>query len=54
MQKLQGDEAVQFYVLGFIYHTHTAATELLDDAVVRDGAANHGWRRTQGAMVGME
>src|SRR5207245_139324 len=35
-QKLEGNEAMQPRVLGFIHHTHTAAPELLDDAVVRD------------------
>jgi hypothetical protein len=35
-QKLQGDKPVQGQVLGLVDHTHTAATELLDDAVVRD------------------
>jgi hypothetical protein len=40
-QKLQGDEAVQLYILGLVDHTHPAATELLDEAVVRDGLADH-------------
>jgi hypothetical protein len=40
-QKLQGDKATKFRVLRFIDHAHTAAPELLDDAVVRDGLANH-------------
>src|SRR5207253_3163435 len=40
-QKLEGNEAMQPRVLGFIHHTHTAAPELLDDAVVRDGLADH-------------
>ena len=29
-------------VLGLVDHAHTAAAQLLDDAVVRDGLANHG------------
>jgi hypothetical protein len=41
-QELQGDKAVQLYVLSLIDHTHPAATKLLDDPVVRDGLANHG------------
>ena len=28
-------------VLGLVHHTHPAAPELLDDAVVRDGLADH-------------
>src|ERR1700674_13853 len=40
-QKLQGDKPVQGYVLGFVHYPHSAATELLDDAVVRDRLANH-------------
>jgi hypothetical protein len=38
-QKLEGDEAIELHVFGFVDHTHAAATELLDDAVVRDGLA---------------
>ena len=29
-------------LLGFVDHAHTPTPELFDDAVVRDGAANHG------------
>jgi hypothetical protein len=43
-QELQRDEAVQFHILGLIDDAHTAATELLDDAVVRNGLADH-WQR---------
>jgi hypothetical protein len=43
-QKLEGDEAMQSRVLGFVYHTHAATTELLDDAIVRNGLADH-WCR---------
>ena len=39
-KELQGDEAVQLYVLGLINHTHTAPAEFFDDAVVRDGLAD--------------
>ncbi len=39
-EELQGDEAVQFYVLGFVDHTDTATTEFLDDVAVRDGLAD--------------
>jgi hypothetical protein len=40
-QELESDEAVQARVFGLVHDTHPAATELLDDAVVRDGLANH-------------
>src|SRR5271157_3649167 len=40
-KELEGDEAAKTGVLGLIHHTHPAATELLDDAVVRDGCADH-------------
>jgi len=52
-QEFQGDEAAKVGVLGLVHHAHTAATELLDDAVVRDGLPNHGGRRTQAAMLGV-
>ena len=38
-EELQGDEAAELDVLGFINHTHPAATQLLEDAVVRNGSA---------------
>ena len=41
-QELQGDKAVQGYILGLVNHAHPAAAEFLDDAVVRDGLADHG------------
>ena len=40
-QEFQGDEAVEFGVFGFVDHTHAAAAELLNDAIVRDGLADH-------------
>jgi hypothetical protein len=40
-QKLQ-DKAVEPDVLGLVHHTHAATTELFDDAVGRDGLADHG------------
>ena len=39
-QELQSDKAVEASVLGLVDHTHPAAAELLDDAVVRDGLAD--------------
>ena len=35
---------MQLHVLGFINHAHPPAAELSDDAVVRDGFADH-WGR---------
>src|SRR6266571_1896626 len=52
-QKLESDEAMQARVLSLVDHTHTPSTEFLDDAVVRDGLADHGGVGTQGAMLGM-
>src|SRR5215472_2742718 len=43
-QKLQGDEAAELGVLGLIDHTHPAATQLLEDAVMRNGSAYHDGR----------
>ena len=40
-QELQSDEAAELDVLSLVDHTHPAAAELLDDAVVRDGLADH-------------
>src|ERR1700720_355072 len=40
-QELEGDKAVQSGVLGLVDHTHPAATQLLHDAVVRNGLADH-------------
>src|SRR5712692_3234349 len=39
-QELQSDKATEFGVLGLVHHTHPAAPELLDDAVVRNGLAD--------------
>ena len=40
-QKLERHEAVQARVAGFPDDTHSAAAQLLDDAVMRDGPADH-------------
>src|SRR5580700_180806 len=40
-QELQGDKAVQLYVLGLVDHTHPATAEFLDNAIVRDSLADH-------------
>ena len=40
-EKLERDKAAELGVLGLVNHTHAAAAELLDDAVVGDGLADH-------------
>ena len=40
-QKLERDEAVQPRVLGLIDHTHAAAAQLVDNAVMRNGLPDH-------------
>src|SRR5438105_1727654 len=40
-QKLQRHEAMQPSVLGLVDNTHPASAELLDDAVMRNGLAEH-------------
>src|ERR1022692_4124044 len=44
---------MQLHVLGLVDDSHTAAAQLLDDAVVRDDSVDHGWRRNSGAMLGV-
>ena len=50
-KKLEGNKASEFGVLGLIYDTHPATTQLLEDPVVRDGLANHG-RVMVGGILG--
>ena len=45
-EELQSHEAAEFGVLGLVDHTHAAPAELLDDAVVRNGLADHAYLRT--------
>jgi hypothetical protein len=40
-KKLNGNQAAEFGVLSLVDNTHSTTTKLLDDAVVRDGLANH-------------
>jgi hypothetical protein len=49
-KELDGHEAVQARVLGFVDHTHPSGTKLLDDAVVRDGLADHAQECYGGSM----
>jgi len=46
-KKLQGHEAVQLHILGFVNHTHSASANPLYDAVVRNG-----WRISE-SVAGM-
>jgi len=40
-QELQREMAMQLEVIGFVDHTHASATKLRDDAIVRNGFADH-------------
>ena len=40
-QELQSDVTAELYVLGFVHHSHATAAQLLNNAVVRDGLADH-------------
>ena len=40
-QELERDETTEVGVLSFVYDTHPTTTQLLDDAVVRDGLPDH-------------
>src|SRR2546428_13673124 len=40
-QEFQGNETIEFYILGLIDDAHSTTAELLDDAVVRDGLTEH-------------
>ena len=44
-KELEGNETMQAGVLGLVHNAHAAPTEFLDDAVVRDGLADH-WRES--------
>ena len=41
-QELEGDKAMQPGVFGFVNHTHPAAAQLVDNAVMRNGLPDHG------------
>lgn len=51
-QELQGDGTLELRVLGLIDDTHAAATELLHDAIVGKGPANHARNQTPHAILG--
>src|SRR5579859_2078548 len=44
-KELEGDEAAEFYILGFVDHAHAAAAQSFQNPVVRDGLADHAYRR---------
>ena len=48
-QELECHKAAEFQILSFVDHTHSAAAELFDDAVVRDGTADERGRVRHGA-----
>ena len=41
-QEFQGDETSEFDILGLVDQTHAASAQFLEDAVVRNGLADHG------------
>jgi len=41
-QEFQGDETSEFDILGLVDHTHAASAKFFEDAVVRNGLADHG------------
>src|SRR5437016_12663654 len=51
-QKLQSHKSMQSHVLRLVNHTHPAAAELLDDAVMRNGLTDHGSGQCYGGSVG--
>ena len=49
-QKLQCDKSTKLCVLSLVNDAHPAAAQLLDDAVVRDGLADHAQACYGGSM----
>src|SRR4029453_11499841 len=45
-QELEREGAAEPRVLGLVNHTHAARTDLLDDTIVGDDAANHAGARS--------
>jgi hypothetical protein len=43
-QKLERDETVETSILGLVDDAHATAAEFLEDAVMRDGLADHSWQ----------
>ena len=44
-QELEGNKPAELQILGLVHHAHPAAAQLLHDAVVRNGLADH-WRES--------
>jgi hypothetical protein len=44
-QELESNKPAELHILSLVDNTHTAAAQLLDDAVMRDGLADH-WRES--------
>jgi hypothetical protein len=44
------DKTVEAGVFGFVDHTHPATAQLLDNAIVRDGLADH-WAAMLGVQI---
>jgi hypothetical protein len=40
-QEFQGNKPAELHILSLVDNAHAAATQLLDDAVVRDSLADH-------------
>ena len=51
-QEFQGDSALELGVLGPVDDAHAAATQLLQDAIVRNGLTNHARNQPLGAILG--
>jgi len=50
-KRFEGDSAVKPGILGLIDDTHTPATKFLNDAVVGNRLANHGWEAAWQRML---
>jgi hypothetical protein len=53
-QELEGDKAAEFNILSFLDHSYTAAAQLLNDAVMRDGLADHERRKDSARNLRVE
>ena len=42
-QKFQGNKAAERGILRLVHHTHPAAAQFFEDAIVRDGLLGRGW-----------
>jgi hypothetical protein len=50
-EKFEGDKSAEGNVFCLVHHAHPTATQFLDDAVVRDGLADH-WAEILGLEIG--